>query len=336
MKTQTFTGTVLDTAGDPWEDALVELQLDDGTGEISIAGPTVTGVTDASGDFSIDAYNNSDEEQTLLIRLPNGNLFSAAIDPEDDTIALGDLESSGGTDTVKLSVIPSAGSDPTAAIAAALTTAGKRTRVRAAATGNITIATALNNGDTLDGVTLATGDLVLAPYQTAGAENGIYVVGTTPARHSEFDTYDEHPGSLIVVEEGTVNADTFWLCTSNLGGTLDTTAIAFEPLNLATETLTDGATITWTFIGKESRAAQVTLGGNRTLAITGAVDPASGVLYVTQDGTGSRTLTLPANSKVIGGGAGAVTLTTTAGAVDILSFVKRGSNYYWTVGLNFT
>ena len=119
MKTQTFTGTVLDTAGDPWEDALVELQLDDGTGEISIAGPTVTGVTDASGDFSIDAYNNSDEEQTLLIRLPNGNLFSAAIDPEDDTIALGDLESSGGTDTVKLSVIPSAGSDPTAAIAAA-------------------------------------------------------------------------------------------------------------------------------------------------------------------------------------------------------------------------
>lgn len=107
MKTQTFTGTVLDEAGDGWADALVELQFDDGTGELS--GPTVTGVTDSGGDFSIDAFSNAEDAQILLIRLPNGNLFSAEIDPDDDTIALGELESSGGTDTVKLSVIPSAG-----------------------------------------------------------------------------------------------------------------------------------------------------------------------------------------------------------------------------------
>lgn len=105
---------------------------------------------------------------------------------------------------------------------------GKRARVRAATTANITIATALNNGDSLDGVTLATGDLVLVKNQSAPEENGIYVVGVSPARFAEFDTYDEHPGSLIAVAEGSTNADTIWLCTSNAGGTLNTTAIAFS------------------------------------------------------------------------------------------------------------
>jgi len=105
---------------------------------------------------------------------------------------------------------------------------GKRQRVRAATTANITISTALNNGDTLDGVSLATGDLVLVKDQSTAAQNGVYVVGASPARASEFDTYDEHPGSLIAVQEGTANEDTVWLCTSNVGGTLNTTAIDFS------------------------------------------------------------------------------------------------------------
>ncbi len=108
---------------------------------------------------------------------------------------------------------------------------GKRARVRAATTTNITIATALNNADTLDGVALVTGDLVLVKDQSAAEENGIYVVGVSPARFSEYDTYNEHPGSLIAVQEGTANADTAWLCTSNAGGTLNTTAIDFSALS---------------------------------------------------------------------------------------------------------
>jgi hypothetical protein len=107
---------------------------------------------------------------------------------------------------------------------------GKRARVRAATTANITIATALNNADTLDGVTLATGDLVLVKDQSSAAENGVYEVGVSPARATEFDTYNEHPGSLIAVQEGTTNADTIWLCTSNVGGILNTTAINFSSL----------------------------------------------------------------------------------------------------------
>lgn len=102
--------------------------------------------------------------------------------------------------------------------------------VRAATTANITIATALNNGDSLDDVTLATGDLVLVKDQSAAAQNAIIVVGATPARALAFCLYDQHPGALITVQEGTVNAGTQWLCTSNVGGTLDTTAINFREI----------------------------------------------------------------------------------------------------------
>jgi len=130
---------------------------------------------------------------------------------------------------------------------------GKRSTVRAATTANITISSALNNGDSLDGVTLADGDLVLVKDQSSAEQNGIYVVGSTPARDDLFDTYDEHPGSLIAIEEGTTNADDLYLCTSNTGGTLDTTAIAYTRVfpgsggtvtSVATAGLATGGTIT--------------------------------------------------------------------------------------------
>ncbi|MGX1353363.1 hypothetical protein AB7M49_006984 [Bradyrhizobium elkanii] len=114
---------------------------------------------------------------------------------------------------------------------------GKRARVRVATTANITIATALVAGASLDGVVLAAGDQVLVKDQTAPAENGVYVAGAVPARAAEFDTYNEYPGSLLSVAEGTANVDTLWLCTSNAGGTLGTTAIAFAKMNFAGELL---------------------------------------------------------------------------------------------------
>ena len=62
-----------------------------------------------------------------------------------------------------------------------------------------------------------------------------------------------------------------------------------------------------------------------------------GTLIVTQDGTGSRTLTFGAGThKVVNGGGGSPTLTTTAGATDILSFTYNGTNFYWTVGNDYT
>lgn len=100
-------------------------------------------------------------------------------------------------------------------------------------------------------------------------------------------------------------------------------------------TLTYGATTTWNY-ATQGTAAKVTLTGNTTLSITNL--PASVVylsLTVIQDATGSRTITLPAGTKVISGGAGAVTLTTTGGASDKLTFEWDGTTLWCNYGLNY-
>ncbi len=87
--------------------------------------------------------------------------------------------------------------------------------VKARATGNITISTALNNGDTIDGVVLATGDLVLVDQQTTATEDGIYVVGVTPVRYTGLPVGEDARGLLVVVESGTANATKVFMQTAN-------------------------------------------------------------------------------------------------------------------------
>lgn len=68
----------------------------------------------------------------------------------------------------------------------------------------------------------------------------------------------------------------------------------------------------------------VTLGGNRTLANpTNLTSGQSGVIVITQDGTGSRTLAYGSYFKFSNGTA--PTLTTTASAVDVLAYYVESS-----------
>ena len=89
--------------------------------------------------------------------------------------------------------------------------------VVAATTGNITISTALNNGDTLDGVSLSTNDRVLVKDQSSASENGIYIVGSSQARADDLAAGADAAGAFAFVEQGTVNADNAFVCTSNKG-----------------------------------------------------------------------------------------------------------------------
>lgn len=97
--------------------------------------------------------------------------------------------------------------------------------VRAATTANIT----LSGTQTVDGVALDANDRVLVKNQTSGAENGIYVVATGAwSRASDADSSDEvTSGMFCFVEEGTENADTGWVLTTNAPITLGTTALNF-------------------------------------------------------------------------------------------------------------
>jgi hypothetical protein len=84
--------------------------------------------------------------------------------------------------------------------------------------------------------------------------------------------------------------------------------------------LTDGATITPDFAVANNYS--VTLGGNRTLANpTNLTAGQSGSIFISQDGTGSRTLAYGSFYDFIGGTA--PTLSTAASAVDRIDYVVR-------------
>ena len=86
--------------------------------------------------------------------------------------------------------------------------------------------------------------------------------------------------------------------------------------------LTDGATITANFALANNFS--VTLGGNRTLANpTNLVAGQSGAIWITQDGTGSRTLAYGSQWDFEGGTA--PTLTTTASARDCVVYAVQSS-----------
>ena len=83
--------------------------------------------------------------------------------------------------------------------------------------------------------------------------------------------------------------------------------------------------------------AQITMSLDRTLAEpTNVNDGDYGTLVITQDSTGGWALTLPASFKVVNGGGGAITLSTAPNSVDSISWVKKGSDFLVTLGLNFS
>ena len=91
----------------------------------------------------------------------------------------------------------------------------------------------MENGDTLDGVTLATNDKVLVKDQTDATENGIYkvVASGTATRDTDFDTVAELAGQLVIVQEGSTNADKIFLCTTDNSGSIGSVNITFSQVH---------------------------------------------------------------------------------------------------------
>jgi len=113
----------------------------------------------------------------------------------------------------------------TAAVDAARTGLDVKASVRAATTANIT----LSNTQTVDGVALSVGDRVLVKDQTTASANGIYVVSATAwTRSTDADTDAEvTAGMFTFVEQGTVNADSGWVLSTDGAIVVGTTALTF-------------------------------------------------------------------------------------------------------------
>ncbi len=163
--------------------------------------------------------------------------------------------------------------------------------VVATTTANGTLASAFANGSTIDGVSLSTNDRILIKDQSTQTENGIYKVNSSgaPTRVDDLDTGADAAGAFVFVEQGTVNAENGFVCTSNKGSAVvGTNNLVFSQFSGA------GQIIAGSGMDKSGNTLSVDLKSNGGLVIESteiAVDLAAssitGTLAVSDGGTGS-------------------------------------------------
>ena len=178
--------------------------------------------------------------------------------------------------------------------------------------------------------TLASANLGLLSSSTAastylalagGTVTGALEIGTTGSLVFEGSTADGNETTLAVTDPTTDRTITLPNATGTVG--LLELAQSFSAAQRgAISALTDGTTITADFALANNFS--VTLGGNRTLANPSNLTAGqSGAIFISQDGTGSRTLAFGSYWDFSAGTA--PTLTTTASAVDLLVYTVRST-----------
>lgn len=210
---------------------------------------------------------------------------------------------------------------------------------QAQAQKEVTVNRALKDIDALLNMGIADKDLSAPPASpVAGA---VYIVGAAATgawagKDKSLAYYDDiwrfiTPGTglrLWVNDENEpyVYSGSAWQAEGNLPRSYGKAQVA------TLKSLTDAATISWDV--ENAPMASVTLGGNRTLANpTNAKAGGVYTLIVKQGTPGSKTLSFGSAYAFPGGSA--PTITTTAAAVDVLSFIYDGSAMLGVAQQNF-
>jgi len=304
-----------------------------GSTSISLGGSA----TAIAGITEIDIDNVNINGNTISTSNSNGNLV---LDPN-------------GTGTVDVSsaritsvATPTASTDAAtkAYVDAQLQGLDVKNSVRVATTANGTLASAFANGETVDGVTLATNDRILLKNQSTGSENGIYTVNASgaPTRATDFDSNSEVTGgAFFFVEEGTVNADNGFALTNDGAITVGTTALTFTQFSGAGQ-LVAGDALTKTgntlAVGVDDSSIEINSDALRvkasgitnamlagsidlTAKVTGALPIGNGGIGITSAPKGSVLVANTANtiSALDGGGSNDGILTYTASS-DTIAF----------------
>ncbi len=159
-----------------------------------------------------------------------------------------DITVSGGGELTGLPATPSGATAAASkayvdAVASGLDPKGSVVAVKVGA--NIVVGTG-TLGLTIDGVAIDTdGDRVLLTAQTDAKENGIWVAHSGAwTRPTDFAAGADAQGAFMFVEEGTLYADTGWVCTTNDPAVIGTNDLAFTQFSGAgTYTGGDGIAI---------------------------------------------------------------------------------------------
>lgn len=171
--------------------------------------------------------------------------------------------------------------------------------VLAATTANIS----LSGAQTIDGVSVVAGNRVLVKNQTNQADNGIYVAASGAwSRSADMSTWSQVPGAFCFIEQGSLQGDTGYVCTSDEGGTIGVTPITW---------------VQFTGLTTYSAGTGLTLVGNtfniaNTGVTAGSYGSASSVATFSVNAQGQLTL---AGSSSIAIGAGQITSGTIASSL---------------------
>ena len=165
--------------------------------------------------------------------------------------------------------------------------------VVATTTANGTLSTAFANGQSIDGVTLQTGDRILIKNQSTASQNGIYNVNASgaPSRATDMGTGSNAAGAFVFVEQGTVNAENGFVCTSDTGSAVvGTNNLTFAQFSGA------GQIIAGDGLDKSGNTLSVDLKANGGLVIESTelalklnASSITGTLAIGDGGTGATT-----------------------------------------------
>ena len=188
--------------------------------------------------------------------------------------------------------------------------------VVAATTVDIT----LSGAQTIDGISVVAADRVLVKNQTLSQNNGLYLCASGAwTRTTDMNTWAQVPGAYVFVEDGTTQADTGWVCTSNAGGTLGTTAITWAQFSGAGSGVSSITFGTTGLTPATTTTGAVTVGGTLTIANGGtngtATPTSNGIVY----GTGTTI------AYTAAGTTGQVLTATTSGAPTWASPATSGT-----------
>jgi hypothetical protein len=181
-----------------------------------------------------------------------------------------------------------------------------------ATSANIT----LSGLQTINGVTLVAGDVVLVKDQGTASQNGIYVASAGPWTYSVGgDTWSEYVGAIIFIASGSLNG-TAWYCTAQPGGTLGVTAMNWSNFSVASSyTAGTGLTLTGTQFSITNTGVTAATYGSATTSAVIAVN-AQGQIT-----SASNSTITPAVGSITGLGTGVATWLATPTSANLAAAV---------------
>ena len=209
--------------------------------------------------------------------------------------------------------------------------------VKATTTANGTLSSAFANGQTIDGVSLSTNDRILLKNQNTATENGIYTVNASgaPTRADDLATGADAAGAFVFVEQGTVNAENGFVCTSNKGSAVvGTNNLTFAQFSGAGQIIAgDGLDKSGNTLSLDLKSNGGVVIESTELAVDLSASSITGTLAISDGGTGATSAS--AARTALGVAIGSDVQAFDAQLADVAGLTPSDSGFIVGNGSNF-